>query len=136
MSLRPFSLPTTSSLSQDTKNKIDDKIKAPLISHVCETMRWGELNLALITIASCALACLTMSKAPYPRLIWDAAESSAAIPACISALKTLGPHFDTPVKDALSNICKNNKELTQQAIKKGAKFLEGGGGGASPPKKK
>ena len=39
-------------------------------------------------------------------------------------------NLDTPVKDALSNICKNNKELTQQAIKKGAKFLEGGGGGA------
>ena len=110
-------------ITQNTKKDINDQIKASMIAPVCETMRWGKENLALITIASCALACLTKSKSPHPRTIQEAAKKAAGVQACCNAMKVLGPTFDTPVREALMNMCKNDPGLTKQAIKNGATFL-------------
>ena len=108
---------------KDSKLKIDDSLNAALLHHVVESMSWSKDNLVLVLSGCCALACLTKTKAAYPRTIWEAAANSGAIPALLSALTTLGPRFDHPAREALAHVTKNDKKAMQKCIDAGCGWL-------------
>ena len=108
---------------KDVKLKIVDSTKAAFLVPIVRCMSWSKENLVLILSGCCALACLTKSTSRYPRTIWEAAAEAKDIPALISALKTLGPRFDQPAREALANVVKNDKKATEGAVKAGADWL-------------
>jgi hypothetical protein len=104
-------------LKEDKKLKIDDAIKVKLIGPTVTCLEWGEHNLAVLMIGCCALAVLSKSKSPYPRMIWDAATNSHAVIKLTALLDRVGetPGVADAAKAALTNLTKNNKELVAQA---------------------
>ena len=108
---------------KDAKLKIDDALKASLMAPVVESMSWSKDNLVLVLSGCCALACLSKTKAQYPRTIWDAASQAGAIPTLLSALATLGPRFDHPAREALANVTKNDKKAIQRCVDAGCDWL-------------
>ena len=117
----------------DKKVLIIDEMKAPYIRPVVKCIQFDKDNVLMVLASCCALACLTKSKAPYPRKIQDAAAEAGVVPALLAAITVLGEAFDHPAREALRNTTKNDKKLTDQAVRGGATWLVGGQQGMDKP---
>lgn len=110
-------------MADEVKPKLKDHEKIEAIKPVANILKEWNVSMLVQAMGACALACLTRSPKPYPRGFQRAADEANCIALLVNSQKLLGSAFDQPVREAVLNMVKNDKDLTSKAIAAGMTWL-------------